>query len=176
MSLSEGADEEAWMKQYRLLGADVVKIADYVQDTYAQTLSQLQLAARVILAIGVLVIAAVLGLFSRLTVERNRYAISLRKALGFTSGECERDAFIEGMIPNLLGAAAGLLLGCPGGEGLCALVLKSFGAESFRFVINPGQALVGIPLLALGTAALAIGAGIRGIRKIKACECCMGKE
>lgn len=176
VSLSEGADEEAWMKQYRLLGADVVKIADYVQDTYAQTLSQLQLAARVILAIGVLVIAAVLGLFSRLTVERNRYAISLRKALGFTSGECERDAFIEGMIPNLLGAAAGLLLGCLGGEGLCALVLKSFGAESFRFVINPGQALVGIPLLALGTAALAIGAGIRGIRKIKACECCMGKE
>lgn len=176
ISLSESADEEAWMVRYRGLGVDVVLISDYVRDTYAQTLGQLLMASRVILGIGALVIAVVLGLFSRLIVERSRYTISLHKALGFTSGECERDYFVGGMATAVIGAAAGLLFGCLGGEPLCGMVLKSFGAEGFRFVIHPAQVLAGIPTLVLVTAALAIWWGTTGIKEIKACECCMGKE
>ena len=118
----------------------------------------------------------VLALFSRLIVEQNRYSISLRKALGFTGGECEREYFVGAMSPAVAGAAAGLLLGCFCGEALCALVLKSFGADGFRFVINPAQVLAAIPSIVLGAAALAIWVGVTGIRQIKACECCMGKE
>ncbi len=176
VSLLESVDEEAWMEQYRLMGADVVKIGDYVQDTYAQTLFQLRLASWAVLGIGVLVIAVVLGLFSGLLVERSRNAISLHKALGFTSGECKRAYFILEMVPTVLGAAAGLLLGCPGGEVLCGAVLKSFGAEGFRFVIHPAQALAGIPLIVLAAAALAIWWGTARIKEIKAYECCVGKE
>lgn len=176
VSLSESADEEAWMAKYRLLGVDVVKITDYVQDTYAQTLARLKLAARVVMGIGVLVIIVVLGLFSRLMVERSRYTISLQKALGFTDGECEWDYFAGSMAAAVMGAAVGLLLGCMGGEPLCGAVLKSFGAEGFSFVIRPIQVLIEIPALVLGSAALAIWWGITEIRKIKACECCRGKE
>lgn len=119
ISLSESADEKAWMEQYRLPGVEVVRIADYVEDTYAQTLSRLRLASGAVMGIGVLVIVVVLGLFSRLMVERNRDTISLRKALGFTSGACECDYFAGGMAPAAAGAAVGLLLGCQGGETLC---------------------------------------------------------
>lgn len=176
VSLEPDADVETWMAQYRDLGADVVRIADYVQDTYAQTLSQLRLASWAIIGIGVLVIIVVLGLFSRLIVERSRYTISLRKALGFTGGECERDYFTMGMATAVIGTAIGLLLGLLGGETLCGAVLKSFGAEGFRFVIHPAQALAGIPLIVLGAAALAIWWGTTGVKEIKAYECCVGKE
>ncbi len=176
VSLKPGTDAESWMAQYRETGADVVKISDYVRDTHAQTLSQLRLASWAVIGIGILVIAVVLGLFSRLIVERNRNTISQHRALGFTSGECERKYFILGMVPAALGLTAGLLLGCLGGEALCGALLKSFGAEGFRFVIDPLQALVCLPLLALGTAALAIWWGTSGIREIKAYECCIGKE
>lgn len=176
VSLEESIDREAWMAAYRAMGVDVVNITDYVQDTYAQTLSQLRLASLAVIGIGVLVIAVVLGLFSCLLVERSRYNISLRKALGFTNGECERAYFAEEMFPAVLGAAAGLLLGCLCGEALCGMVLKSFGADGFRFVINPAQVLVALPLIALGTAALAIWSGITGMKHIKAYECCLGRE
>lgn len=176
VSLKKSSDDEAWMKQYRTMGADVVQISDYVQDTYAQTLTQLRLASLAVIVIGMLVIGVVLGLFSRLLVKRNRYMVSLRKALGFTSGECAREYFVRAMIPAVMGTAAGLLLGCLWGEGLCALELKSFSASGFRFVIDPLQALAEIPLIALVTAALAIGAGITGMKRIKAYECCIGKE
>ncbi len=176
VSLEESTDREAWMVQYRAMGVDVVNIADYVQETYAQTLSQLRLASLAVIGIGVLVIAVVLGLFSRLLVERSRYTISLHKALGFTNRACERAHFAEEMFPAVLGVAAGVLLGCLGGGMLCAMALKSFGADGFHFVINPAQVLIGLPLVALGTAALAIFAGITNMKHIKAYECCLGRE
>lgn len=176
VTLSESAEEEAWMAKYRRSGVDAVRIGDYVQETYAQTLSRLRLASRWTCGIGALVIAVVLGLFSRLIVERSRNAISLRKALGFTGKECERDYFAGGMTAAVTGAAIGLLSGCLGGGPLCGTVLQFFGAEGFHFVIRPTQALVGIPLLVLGTAALAIRWGTSGIRAMKAYECCVGKE
>lgn len=128
ISLSESADEKAWMEQYRLPGVEVVRIADYVEDTYAQTLSRLRLASGAVMGIGVLVIVVVLCLFSRLMVERNRDTISLRKALGFTSGACECDYFAGGMAPDAAGAAVGLLLGCQGGETLCGAVPDATGS------------------------------------------------
>lgn len=176
VSLIDSADEKAWVEQYRAAGVDVVNIADYVQDTYAQTLAQLRLASRASTGVALLIIAVVLALFSRLLVERSRYAISLRKALGFTGGECAREYYAAAMLPAVIGVAAGLLLGCVLGEALCALVLKSFGASGFRFVIDLAQVLEFIPLAALGTAALAVCFGVAGVKNIKACECCMGKE
>lgn len=176
VSLKPGADAETWMARYRDWDADVVKIADYVKDTYAQTLSQLKIVSWAIIGIGVLVILVVLGLFSRLLVERNRYSISLRKALGFTSRECERNYFTKGMAAAVTGTSIGLLFGCFGGETLCGAVLKSFGAEYFHFVIHPAQVLAGLPLIILGASALAIFWGTTKIKEIKAYECCVGKE
>lgn len=164
------------MEQYRAMGVDVVNIADYVRDTYAQTLTQLRLASCSVIGIALLVMGVVLLLFLRLMVERNRHTISLHKALGFTSAECERAYFARGMLPSVIGAAIGLLLGCLCGEGLCGIVLKSFGADGFRFVINRWQMFAEMPLMTLGIAALAIWGGIIGIKPIKAYECCMGKE
>lgn len=175
-SLEESTDRQQWMAQYRGMGVDVTDVEDYVRDTYAQTLAQLRLASRVAGGIAVLVTAVVLTLFLRLIVERERYAISLHKALGFTSGTVKRAYFVKGLAPAVSGIVAGLTLGSLCGESLCGMVLKSFGADSFRFVINWGQVMAGIPTVILGVAILAVWAGISQIRQIKAYECCRGKE
>lgn len=176
VSLDRSANSEQWIEQYRNMGVDVVNISDYVRDTYAQTLHQLRLASFAVIIISALVIAAVLVLFLRLMVERNRYTISLRKALGFTCAECERLYFFKGMLPAVIGIAVGLLLGCLCGEGLCAIILQSFGAYGFRFVISPLAVFLEIPLLSLMISAFAIRFGILNIKNIKAYECCIGKE
>lgn len=176
VSLKPSADRGQWVEKYRAMDVDVVNIADYVRDTYAQTLMQLRIASRAAVGIAGMVAAVVLLLFLRLIVERTRYTISLHKALGFTNVECERTYFARGMLPSVIGVAIGLLLGCLCGEWLCGIVLKSFGADGFRFVINWYQVLAEIPLISLTIAALAIWGGIAGIRSIKAYECCVGKE
>lgn len=176
VSLKESADKEQWMKLYNAMGADVTDLADYVQDTYAQTLAQIDLASRVAAGIAVLVIAVVLLLFLRLIVERNRYTISLHKALGFTGRELEQTYFVKGLLPAVSGIVAGLALGNLWGEALCGMILKSFGADGFRFVIDWRQVLLTVPVLALVPSIFAIHTGISGIRSIRAFECCTNKE
>lgn len=176
VSLNESADRGQWMEKYRAMGADVIDLADYVQDTCAQMLTQICLASRVAVGIAVLVIVVVLLLFLRLIVEQNRYTISLHKALGFTSRDLERTCFGKGLLPAASGIAAGLILGNLWGEALCGMILKSFGADGFRFVTDLRQVLAEIPAIALVSAVFAIRTGISGIRLIKACECCTNKE
>ncbi len=175
VSLKKPGKKEEWMERYARMGADVIDIADYVEETYGQTLRQLHLASRAATVLAMLVIAVVVMLFMRLIVERNRYTISLHKALGFTSKDIKRIYFAKGLLPAAAGAAAGLLAGNLLGEGLCGMILKSFGAEGFHFVIS-WELLVGIPAAVLGASVPALLAGIAEIGRIKAYECCNRRE
>lgn len=176
VSLNEAADMELWMEEYRQMGADVIAVADYVKDTYSQTLEQLRLASVSALGMAVLVTAVVPTLFMRLIVEKNRYAVSLHKALGFTGSNMRRIYFRKGICPALAGIAAGVLCGNLCGEGLCGVMLRSFGVDSFHFTFDPVQAFLVLPGILLVTAAAAVWTGIREIRRVSAWECCSGME
>ena len=165
-----------WMEAYGQIGADVTNIEDYVRDTYGPTLAQLRLASRGAMLIAVLVAFVVIALFLRLIVERNRDTVSLQKALGFTGGEIGHAYFFKGVFSAGAGVIAGLAVDTLLGEGLCGAVLRSFGAEGFRFVIAWGRVLAGIPTVILGTTILAVLAGTAEVRRVKAYECCMGKD
>lgn len=176
VSLKDAAVKESWMDRYRQMGADVIVLEDYVKDTYGQTLERLRMASGVAAVIAALVITVVLTLFMRVLVEKNRYIVSLHKALGFTGPELKRIWFIRGFVPVIVGIFAGVVSGNLFGESLCGIILQSFGADSFRFVVDWKQVLVRVPVILLGPAILAILAGISEIRQMKAYECCMGKE
>lgn len=176
VSLKDRSAGARWMKAYGQMGADVTDIEDYVRDTYGPTLAQLRLASRGAMLIAILVAFVVIALLLRLIVERSRDAISLQKALGFTGGEIGRAYFFKGVFSAGAGVIAGLAVGTLLGEGLCGAVLSSFGADGFRFVIAWGRVLAGIPAVILGTTILAVLAGTVEVRRIKAYECCMGRD
>lgn len=176
VSLEESAVKEVWMERYRQKGVDVTDIADYVKDTYGQTLEQLGLASKVAATLSVLVIFMVVMLFMRLIVEKNRGRVSLYKALGFTNMDIKRSYFLEGLLPVAVGIVLGLFLGNLFGESLCGMALTAFGADRFRFVVDLKQVLVLIPAVLAGAAIPAILAGIAEVGRIKAYECCMGRE
>lgn len=176
VSLKDRSAGSRWMEAYSQAGADVTDIEDYVRDTYGPTLAQLRLASRGAILIAVLVAFVVIALFLRLIVERNRDAISLQKALGFTGGDVGRAYFYKGFLSAAAGVLTGLFLGTLLGEGLCGAVLKSFGADSFRFIIRWDRLLVGIPAIILGTTILAVLTGTAEVRRVKAYECCTGRD
>ncbi|MEY8322688.1 FtsX-like permease family protein [Lachnospiraceae bacterium 54-11] len=167
---------EKWMEKYRAMGADVTYIADYVQDTYGQTLGQLWLAHCAAALIAAFVTGAVVLLFIRLLVEKDRYVISLHKALGFTGADMKRSYFVKGMLPVIGGMTAGIFIGNPLGERICGAVMKSFGAEGFRFAASQGLAPAGRLAVIAVPAILAVWGGAAFIGRIKAFECCNRRE
>lgn len=176
VSLKATEDSTGWIETYSQAGADVTDLADYVQDTYGPTLTQLGLAAKGAMLIAVLVAFVVTALFLRLIVERNRDAVSLQKALGFTGREIGRAFFSRGFFAAVAGVMAGLVLGTLLGERLCGIVLESFGADGFRFMIRFDCLLIGIPAVILGTTIMAVLKGTAEIRRIKAYECFTGRD
>lgn len=176
VSLKDSAQKGQWMAKYRKMGAEVTDIEDYVKHTYGQTLGQLHMASLTALVAGVFVVTIVTMLFVRLIVEQDRYTVSFYKALGFSGRALKRKYLIKGMFPVIVGIGAGLLAGNLLGEGICGMLLQSFGADSFRFVIHPVKALLLTPALLLAVAAAGVWMGIWELKKIGACECCMGKE
>lgn len=176
VSLHHGVEKGQWIEQYRTLGADVIDIEQYVGGTYGQTLKQIQLAAKVAVIIAALVIFVVIVLFMQLIVEKDRYTISLYKALGFTYRDVKRSYLTSGMFHAVMGVVGGITIGSLCGEGLCGMLLKSFGADGFQFVIRWERVLIMIPAISILTAGLAVLTGTGEILRIKASECCVGKE
>jgi putative ABC transport system permease protein len=176
VSLAQGADKGSFAEHYRILGADVTDIADYIVKTYGQTLDMVDSASKVAAVTGAMVTAVVVMLFMKLIAEKKRLEISLQKALGFKSGDIILLYFVKGIIPAAAGIFIGVLLANILGEGLCGAALKLFGADSFRFVIDGLWAYIILPMIMLITSAAAVLTGINSIRKISAFECCYGKE
>lgn len=176
VSLEDSVSKEQWIEEYNQTGIKIVDIADYVKGTYGQTLQEIRLASKTATIIAAVIISLVVALFTRLIVEKNRYSISLQKALGFTSGSIKKSYMIKGLLPAIIGTVVGLITGNRIGEYLCGMILKSFGADRFHFVIDWNKTLFLIPIISLTTAGTAVWIGIMAIKKVKAFECCMGKE
>lgn len=176
VSLDESASKEQWIEEYGKLGVDVADIAAYVEGTYGQTVQQINLASKVAAGVALFIIFIVVALFMRLIIEKNRYLISLQKAMGFTNRSINKSYMEKALLSVGAGIAAGLLAGSVFGGDICGMVLQSFGAEGFRFVIAWEKVLISIPAITLITASIAIWAGILEIKRIKAFECCVGKE
>ncbi|MDD6571547.1 MAG: ABC transporter permease [Thermoflexaceae bacterium] len=176
VSLKPSVSREQWLDEYDGSGVKAVDIADYVAETYGQTLQEIKLASKVSAGTSVVIIFAVITLFLRLIVEKNRYSVSLYKALGFTNARIQKIYMVKGLLSAVAGVTAGMFFGEILGEGLCGMIIKSFGADGFRFVTDWEKVLFLIPAICLITAGIAVWTGILEIKKVKAFECCMRKE
>lgn len=182
VSLKDKAQKEQWLSQCTKLLSDgginvkAVNIQEYVTDTYGQTIREIRRAAGVAVPAAALVMFVVVVLFTRLLVAKDRYDISLRKAIGFTGRDIGR-MYLLGYLPVVLvSVLSGILSGNLLGEKLAGMFLKTLGAAGFHFLIDCKAVYGWIPAVAVITVFGAVLLGIAEIKHIRAYECCMGKE
>lgn len=175
VSLKDSTDPQSWMESMSGAGIPVTSIRDYVRQTYAQTLHQLDLASQLAAFTGLFILCVVMFLAIRLSIQQNRDTLSLKKALGFTTGQLKREWFLRQISWCLGGTAAGLLLAMGPGQWLCRLVLEHMGATGFGFDISWFSALA-ILFLIPAVALSATWCSLSVLRCITPCECFRGKE
>ena len=182
VSLEDQVEKESWILEYTDIASDqgisaqTVDIQEYVEDTYGQTIREVRMAARVAILMAILVIVVVVILFTRLFIARDRYDISLQKAIGIAA-RVIRTSYVIHYIPVVfIGIVAGVLSGNLLGEYVAGILLKSLGATGFHVQIDPWIVCGCIPGFTVAAVLCAILIGLSEVKYIKAYECCVGKE
>lgn len=129
--------------------AKVSSIAEYVTQTFGQTLGSVRTASLVAVLIAAVIIFLVTLLFMRLLAAKDRYSIAVMRAVGFTGSDIRRQYTWRAVLVLLIGIALGTLLAGTLGEQLSGMAISSFGAAAFHFTINPIFTYLVSPLLML---------------------------
>jgi putative ABC transport system permease protein len=177
LSLADEDLTREWTNEYQdryssfESGVKVTLIADYLKGTYGQTIRNISKAAAVSSVMACFVLFIVMLLLIRLVVWRERNDSSLKKALGFTSSDIRMEYLKKTVTYILPGIVLGVFAGIVPGQSLAALLLRSMGAYSFRFIIDPLTVFAAAPAMIAVSAVLAAILSLTEVKRIHAWEC-----
>ena len=177
LSLADEDLTREWTNEYQdryssfESGVKVTLIADYLKGTYGQTIRNISKAAAVSAAMACFVLFIVMLLLVRLVLWRERNDSSLKKALGFTSSDIRMEYLKKTVTYILPGIVLGVFAGIVPGQSLAALLLRSMGAYSFRFIIDPLTVFAAAPAMIAVSAVLAAILSLTEVKRIHAWEC-----
>ena len=107
---------------------------------------------------------------ARMLIAKDRYAIAVMKAFGFTNSDIKVQYVARAVFVLVIGIILGTLLANTLGEALAGAAISSFGASTFAFVVNPVEAYLVAPLLMVGSLLVATMLGTLDAGKIKISE------
>jgi len=127
--------------------AKVSDIDEYVVQTFGSTINSVRKASQAAVGVALSITILVTLLFMRMLVVKDRYSIAVMKAFGFTNSDITAQFVSRSVFVLLIGIVLGTLLANTLGEALAGVVIASFGASSFEFVVDPLAAYLVCPLL-----------------------------
>ena len=127
--------------------AKVSDVAEYVTQTFGSTISSVGKVSWAAIAVMLIINVLVTLLFMKMLVEKDRTSIAVMKSLGFTNSDLTAQYFSRSVFVLIGGVALGTLLAGTLGQMLAGILISSFGAASFKFVVNPLAAYVLCPLM-----------------------------
>ncbi|MDF9840641.1 MULTISPECIES: FtsX-like permease family protein [unclassified Paenibacillus] len=146
--------------------AKVSGVDEYVTKTFGSTISSVGTASRIAIIMMLVISVMVTVLFIQLLVAKDRYLIAVMKSLGFTDADLRVQYFARAAAVLVIGIVLGTALANTLGEGLSGALIRSFGAASFKFVVDPLAAYLLSPLLLAGVVFIATIIGTAGTGKI----------
>ena len=139
----------------RFAFAKVSDIDEYIVQTFGSTIDAVGKAAYAAMIVALTTTALITLLFMRMLVAKDRYAIAVMKACGFTNADIAAQYVARAVFVLIIGIVLGALLANTLGATLAGAAIAAFGAASFRFAINLWMAYLVAPLLMAGTVLIA---------------------
>lgn len=163
-------DEKITEYADRFAFAKVSDIDEFIQQTYGGTIRAIGTASYAAIGVALTLTLLITLLFMRMLVAKDRYAIAVMKAFGFTNKDIKMQYVARSVFVLVIGIFLGTLLANTLGETLAGAVIASFGAASFKFIVNPAFAYLFSPLLMAGAVLAATFFGTLDAGQIKIFE------
>ena len=177
ISLKDAELAGDWVNEYRNRyssfdeGIKATEISDYLKGVYGQTIENISNAYVVALILANFIIIIVVVLLVRLIIWRERKDSSLKKALGLKTSDIRKEYLKKAFLYIIPGIVIGVVFGVIPGQKMTGVLLGSFGAQGFQFVINPLLTFVFVPILTIASTGFAAAVSLIEIKRIKSCEC-----
>jgi putative ABC transport system permease protein len=141
--------------------ARVTDLKGYLSQTLGNTIDQLEMVTWVAIAVGLAVAMLITSLFLRMLISRDAGRIAVMRSLGFPLTALRLQYASVALVVLGLGIVAGSLFANTGGQRLVGAIISFLGAAQVRFIVNPVQSYVLLPMALLAsvsfTAALSLG-------------------
>ena len=167
LDVAPGTDVGAKMLEYSELFAParVTDLRSYLSQTLGNTIDGLVMVTIGATAVGVAVAVLITSLFLRMLISKDSKRIAVMKSLGFSLRSLRVQYLTTALLLLVIGIGAGSLFSNTVGQRLVGFVWGFMGASQIRFVIDPLQAYVLMPLLLMLTVAVTTVVSIRGIKE-----------
>lgn len=147
--------------------AKVSALDAFIDQTFGATVKAVRLAANASVGVALALMVLVTLLFMKLLVVKDRYSISVMRALGFTHADISLQYGSRSGLVLIAGAVIGTLLANTAGEALAGGVISSFGVSAFTFETDRLAAYLFSPVLMAACVLLATMFGTSGARHIQ---------
>ncbi len=150
--------------------ARVSKIDDYIEQTYGSTLKAIENVSYAAMAVSASLTVLITLLFMKMLVTKDRYQISVLKALGFSNRSIQTQYFVRAGMVLIFGLIAGTIAANTLGGYVGVVLMSSFGVTTFHLKIDVLSAYVVSPAVIAVCVYAATRAGISDIKNIKISE------
>ncbi|MBD8005649.1 ABC transporter permease [Bacillus norwichensis] len=147
--------------------AKVSDIDEYIEQTYGSTIDSIRKASFASIVVALMITVLVTLLFMKMLLAKDRYSIAVMKSFGFTNFDITVQYIARSVFILLVGVVFGTLLANTLGEMLAGAVISSFGASTFKFVVDPLSAYLLSPLMMICSVIIATIIGTLGAGQIK---------
>jgi putative ABC transport system permease protein len=149
LDLTSGSDLDAKIREYSeaFHPARVTDLEGYLDQTLGNTIEQLQLVTVVAIGVGLSVAVLITSLFLTMLISKDASQIAIMRSLGFSLRNIRVQYLSRALILLGLGIVLGTVFSNTLGQRLVSALWAFMGASQIRFVINPLQAYVLLPLL-----------------------------
>lgn len=147
--------------------AKITGIDESIKQMLGSMRDAVKMASTAAIGTTILITLLVTMLFIRMIVTKDRHPIAILKSMGFTSKDICGQYLTRSITVLILGLIIGTILANTLGELVGVAIVSSFGATTFRFVVNPWFVYLISPLLIACCIITATRLGISGIQTLK---------
>jgi putative ABC transport system permease protein len=127
--------------------ARVTDLEGYVAQTLGNTIEQLKKVTLVAIVVGLSVAVLITSLFLTMLTSKDASQIAIMRSLGFSLRDIRVQYLSRALVLLSLGIVLGTLFSNTLGQRLVSTLWALLGASQIKFVIDPMQAYVLLPVL-----------------------------
>ncbi len=149
LDMKPGVDLSTKMEEYSQVfyPAKVVGMDDYVQQTFGETITQLQKITLLTVLVAVVISMLMTALFFKMLLTKDAANMAIMRMLGFSIAQIRRQYMTRALVMVAIGILLGTLAAATLGQQFISLLGSFSGASEIQFIVNPVIAYILCPLL-----------------------------